>query len=103
VLFWPGYLPGRLRRGCERPKLQPSANYCCAGVVAPLPAAKMHRARRAPELRGCPRGRVVALGVSVHFFLQPGAALTGVYALAVGLGLTGAGVYMLRKAATQRG
>jgi hypothetical protein len=45
---------------------------------------------------------VVVLGVSIMFFLQPGAVLLGIWALAGGLGLSGAGGYLLRKAATSR-
>jgi hypothetical protein len=45
---------------------------------------------------------VVALGISIYFFLTPGAMVVAIFTLAVGLGLTGTGAYMLRKAATQR-
>lgn len=45
---------------------------------------------------------VVVLAVSVFEFLQPGAVLFGIYALAVALGLCGTGGYLLRKAATSQ-
>ena len=45
---------------------------------------------------------LVALGASVVAFLQPGAMMFGIYALAAGVGLTGVGAFTLHKAATSR-
>ena len=45
---------------------------------------------------------ILACGASIVAFLQPGATLFGIYALALGLALAGVGIYMLRKAATHR-
>ena len=77
----------------------------CMEEPAPL-SLELRTIKKRQRIRGgvaCLVAGIVVLGVSVTFFFQEGnAALLGIWALLAGVGLTGVGAYMLRKAATRR-
>jgi hypothetical protein len=71
---------------------------------APL-SLELRTIKKRQRIRGgtaCLVAGVAVTGISIAAFLQPGAALLGVWALVAGLGLCGAGGYVLRKAVTSR-